>query len=700
MKRLLIIGAIMLIIGLAFYFRTYEAYQVIHSDPEETYLLGIDPYYYLRHVETTYNNFPRLQKIDHSAHYPQGSYSDAAGLHVVILSGMCHLLLGDSATSSEIASVISWSSPVMSVLAFLLIFLLGREVRNIETGIISGLLLLFTPGKFYPRGLLGFVDHHIYEVFFSLVIVYLLTRMLNLNKPGNKYLTCALGGIFLSLFFTIWGGAALYIILIFGALVAYSILVDYSTDDALVIAKRIFIFFGVALIGFTSIFILNPDLLVTATHSFNDELIYIFLALTIISPLVIIIGRIKQKIRFAGIKVLSIVVAGGIGFLLATQSTYGLTFLSYLNNAFSGIVENDPVTNLSFLSYSGLIGVISYFGGISYLVWATFNHSRSNLIPIISFSLFFTFFWYQTFDLGYIVNPFMALLSGITLSDLISKYYRDQKTKWTIILPVVFLISFTPRLLFPLSYPYQYSKNEIREAIKYTPAHQDAMDWLRINSPKPSLHVDSILTKEYLTPNEKDYGIMSSWDLGNLVIQRAKRKPVWSRWPSTKTTDWFNLTSSVEAYEMLNGSNKDYGSIRYIIIDADMATSFFMAKYQLSGYSLNDCLTDKEFTINGELATMPTIGTCYDSSMVNALYRYPEHYTDYFKLVYESSEKSLLVARHSYNGQLNLLNWPEDQLDQSLLDYVEDNTAFVNGNEIYTDCLLTSTVKIYELAQK
>ncbi len=86
--------------------------------------------------------------------------------------------------------------------------------------------------------------------------------------------------------------------------------------------------------------------------------------------------------------------------------------------------------------------------------------------------------------------------------------------------------------------------------------------------------------------------------------------------------------------------------------------------------------------------------------MINKLYRYPEQRTDCIILVYESSEKSLLETRHLYNGKLNLLIWPEDLLNQSLLVYVHQNMSFVNGNEIYTACLLTSTVKIYELAQK
>ena len=213
-KNLPLYILVIIILGVAFYFRVIPAYDIVFPESGGVFLLGVDPYFYLRQVETTFQNFPLLQKYDHATHFPNGIVSDATGLYTLFMAAICKIFLGANATSDEMAYVIAWVAPVFACFNLLIVYLISTKLESKSAGLFSILVFLLYPGLSLHRSLLGFPDHHIIEVFLALLIIYSLTVSFK-DILGNRYnpLKGVLASLPFTLFFCLWPGAPLYIIL-------------------------------------------------------------------------------------------------------------------------------------------------------------------------------------------------------------------------------------------------------------------------------------------------------------------------------------------------------------------------------------------------------------------------------------------------------------------------------------------------------
>ncbi len=695
MKKLIIYLSLLVVLVVAFLFRTNNAYKEVFKDQGEVYLIGIDPYFYLRHVETTFNNFPHLQKWDHAAHFAQGSLADAAGLHVIFMAGLCKVLLPEGANDIQIATVIAWVSPVLSIVAFLLVFLIVKQLRDSTAGLVAASLLLLVPGKSLPRGLLGFPDHHIFELVLSLLLLYCINYIVRLSDNRLSIVKLVLSGIPLAIFFTIWSGAPLYLVLVLGVLAVVACTIDYNFEECRLLSLRSFISLLSSTLLYGIILYWFPDLITLANIDYQQDVLLVLLALSLGVPIMLYVFSYKSQHSFIGSKALLMILVCGIASLLLLYTPYGHTFSSYLNFSFGGIIENEIVTNQSFISYTGVVGIVSYVVGVVYLFTALFNHSRTNIIPLAVLSLFFTYFWYQTYDLGYLVNPFMAMIVGIGLYDLCQHYIHEEYLGQVSLFGGVVLIGLLPNLLLSIS-PSNYSQQDIRKSIKYSQSYKEAMTWLKNNSPEPQPKVSVIQAKDTTVKTTDDYGIMTSWDLGNLVAQKAQRKPVWSRWPSTVTAGWFAITDEQTAIDNLCPDCTEHQDIRYVIIDVAMASSYFVAKYQLIGKNINECIIQEDITINNQEYRVPKLGSCYTNSMAYQLYVNQAKNLQYFEKIYESEEMSLIATKIS-NNQLLLSSWSEDELNPETINQISDGMSFNLGSDLYTNCALRPTIMIFKV---
>ena len=152
-------------------FRVFPAIDVVFNDDGRVFLLGVDPYFYLRQVETTLHNYPFLQKFDHATHFPNGIQSDATGLYTLILASICKLLYGEHATTNQIAALMAWVAPMLSCAIYFMVYRIGSLLKNRISGLLAVLVLLFYPGLFLARSLFGFPDHHVIEIFLCLWLV-------------------------------------------------------------------------------------------------------------------------------------------------------------------------------------------------------------------------------------------------------------------------------------------------------------------------------------------------------------------------------------------------------------------------------------------------------------------------------------------------------------------------------------------------
>jgi len=151
-------------------------------------LLGNDPWYILRQVESTVANFPGYGWFDPMTQYPTGNIIHWGSLFPQIIA-FAAILLGAS-TRPEIMYVASWIPPLMAVAMVPLIYFIGSKIADWKTGLIAAGLITIVSGQYFYRSLFGFVDHHIAETLFSTLfclayitaLVYIRTHPVDLKN--------------------------------------------------------------------------------------------------------------------------------------------------------------------------------------------------------------------------------------------------------------------------------------------------------------------------------------------------------------------------------------------------------------------------------------------------------------------------------------------------------------------------------------
>ncbi|MEA2035621.1 MAG: oligosaccharyl transferase, archaeosortase A system-associated [Euryarchaeota archaeon] len=151
-------------------------------------LLGNDPWYILRQVESTVANFPGYSWFDPMTEYPTGNIIHWGSLFPQIIA-FAAILLGAS-TRPEIMYVASWIPPLMAVAMVPLIYFIGSKIADWKTGLIAAGLITVVSGQYFYRSLFGFVDHHIAETLFSTLfclayitaLVYIRTHPVDLKN--------------------------------------------------------------------------------------------------------------------------------------------------------------------------------------------------------------------------------------------------------------------------------------------------------------------------------------------------------------------------------------------------------------------------------------------------------------------------------------------------------------------------------------
>lgn len=91
-------------------------YRTIFPASGDVRLLGVDPYYHLRHTRFTAENFPRLMRADVGTHYPTGLRDDAAGLFNISLAAIALTIGAGQPSDLVISYVLAWSPVVLFVL--------------------------------------------------------------------------------------------------------------------------------------------------------------------------------------------------------------------------------------------------------------------------------------------------------------------------------------------------------------------------------------------------------------------------------------------------------------------------------------------------------------------------------------------------------------------------------------------------------
>ena len=207
---------------ISIYFRIVNPWNSVFS--WTVVLSGNDPWYYFRLVENTLHNFPNRIWFDPFTYYPYGSFLHF-GPFLVYLSTIIVKISGASDPES-IRSIIAFIPAIGGTLLILPVYLFTKEIINKRAAVAAAVFVVIVPGQILHRSMLGFNDHHIWEVFWMFSFFALFVHSMNKwsgksakeNLKNRKNLLYPLlTGIALGLYLDTWapGFIAALIILVF-----------------------------------------------------------------------------------------------------------------------------------------------------------------------------------------------------------------------------------------------------------------------------------------------------------------------------------------------------------------------------------------------------------------------------------------------------------------------------------------------------
>ncbi len=694
-----------LIILLGAYFRIVPAFDMVFAENDKTFLLGVDPFFYLRHVETTILNFPQLQVFDHATHYPNGVNSDSTGLLTLILAFICKIILGNDATSDQIAMLLSWIPPILSCFIFYIVFKTSALIRDKFTGLLSTYILLIYPGLFLPRSLLGFVDHHVVEILLATSMVYGISSCLtDIHNGIIKYHKLIFSVIPFVLFFTMWAGAPLYFIL--SGLVFVNCIILFRGPRLHLKKLSQFALYYFLLCGFlySIIYFLQPDWLTNAFPKYQSILKFL---LPLGGVVLYILGEIKLRYYELLRKPFSIIFLLFLNitviWLFLDNTKIGQEIISRLTFRVTDLTENRKVNLFNLLDMVSIPGILALIAGAYYFISFIWDSSkRVQIIPTLIFTSFMVFMWLNTYDMGYMVAPFISILTGILIRDLIffkKSSLLPKKISYVFkgLTYVLVLFMIIKPLVFnsPL-YPFVFTPQKVNSLLIYSEAWHEGMDWLKKNSPALKYPVNEIFEKEDITQDEGQYGVVTAWDYGNIVNQKGQRIPTWSRWSHVQATrGLYSPIDSLETKELCYNCDSNH-TIKYIAVNSKMAGPFFLSKFNQLYKDLNLCYTYKTLNFNDSTFEAPSFGECYESSLVFSLYRGENLENKPYKLVWESDQK--MVSGYFYDGYtLRMIDMKPDVFGNEEIEKIDSTGMAPMTEGLLYNAYMGSELKIYEI---
>lgn len=181
----------------------------------------------MRIVDYWVKNFPHPLTYDPYALFPGGQKVPGPPLFDLLIASTS-LAAGGGVPSPVLVDRIGALFPaILGALAVIPLFLLGRALFGVRSGLAAAFLLAVFPGGFFLRTSLGFTDHHALEVLLSLGIWWAATICVDPASAPSRRRCATIGlGLLLALYLWTWAGGV-FLILILDAFLLVQHLLDY-----------------------------------------------------------------------------------------------------------------------------------------------------------------------------------------------------------------------------------------------------------------------------------------------------------------------------------------------------------------------------------------------------------------------------------------------------------------------------------------
>ena len=183
--------AILAIMAVMLYIRIALPYNTVFTNWPGNYvnIAADDAPMQMRLVYNTLAHFPVRELYDPFTHYPYGSLVHFGPLFTMLIA-VPSLILGLGHPSAQLTATVGAYVPaVLGALCAIPTYYVGKKLFGRNTGLLAAVILMFLPGQFLVRSLLGFTDHHVAEVLFSVATIAVLVYALDSAKKAGLSLT-------------------------------------------------------------------------------------------------------------------------------------------------------------------------------------------------------------------------------------------------------------------------------------------------------------------------------------------------------------------------------------------------------------------------------------------------------------------------------------------------------------------------------
>ena len=654
--RRLAIGILAALSAAALLSRVVAIWSYVFPAPGQVRLLGVDPYYHLRHARFIAHHFPDWQRWDIATHYPDGQRSGAVGLFDMAMGSVAWLIgLGDPG-NAVVDYVAAWTPPVLSALAVVLVYLLARTILERLPALVASAVFVLYPGSSLHRSLLGFADHHVAEIVLALLTVWGLTRCLqaceHVPRARIWWRPAFAPALPLAAFVFTWAGAPIYILLTFIALVVVAT-IEIAHGARSMATAYCSLRYGSALLIMVGVAaVVCPDLVLS--HRRFPYLLLGCAAVTV-APAAYLYAARALLSRWSRPRLIAVLSATALVLVIAVVASqlplarrYVILLLAQKGKS---LAEHRVV---DWMLYWGLLGVpgVLALAALPLGLWRSVRRleDRFCLLPIV-YGMLLIGLWVTSHDYDYTPPVFVALLTTFVLVDVASRLstWRIARRRW--LAPVVLVVI----LVFPI-WPLKlvmlpWATAQIgKQHLVITEAWVEAMAWMRDHTPKPSVTVDAQVepfsSKDggFRYPADT-YGVFTPWDFGNMISVLGERVPVWSRWPSKRTAYWVVCEDEEESLELLCPTCEEGEHVRYVVLEARTVADHFPGKILLARRQLDDYDTKAEnwYAIEGnQKIPHRTYGPRYERSMAVRLFLGDGRDLGHYRLVFESSQVSYI----------------------------------------------------------
>ncbi len=697
-----------------------------------------DAVFHMRLVENTIANFPHRLTYDAFTHYPYGSHLHWGPLFDQVIALFAILIGGGNPTQETINTVGAYFPAAMGALIVFPAYFIARELFDRKAGLISATLAVVLPGQYLSRTTMGFTDNHVWEIFFTTLMMALLVMALNRSKDITldmvrrkewqslkKPMTYTFfAGIAFGAYLLTWPPGVLFSVIVGIFFVLQAVINQIRGRNIEYLSIVGSVFYGVAFLMILSVF--DPANGFDPGHYSYLHLVFTGFGVVLLLSLSLLLRILTQKdlaryypIFIAGSALLGLAL---MKILLPEMYASSVGQFSFIFKGRTGggltIAEAMPMVDHWYHFYKLSPSIKGNFttlyhialAGIVYAGYRLFKDSKpgDTLLLVWSLIMLFITLAQNRFAYYYAVN--VAVLSG-GIGSLILRVAEWNKLEeaynknpidalkgiriWHIIAVFVILAVFIHPPADATILKGATRGGSISEGYY---EWYETLTWMRENTPDPGL--DYYGTYEMPPRGEKypypetAYGVMSWWDYGHIITYWGHRIPNAnpfqagigggeSHAPGAST--YLTAQSEEEANKVLDalGVNGKPGA-RYVATNAYMAyaiqTVFAEWNMDTAGY-----YRTIEVPQNGEMRTVTIPTEKYYNTMTSRLHILDGSGLKHYRLIHESTPNPhtrggnmetqyKYIYNQVYGGDLKL----EESGYAKLFEYVKG--ANITGN--------------------